>query len=231
MVEKVEIGNATLYLGDCREIVPTLGPDFVVASDPPYGVGYQWHGGGSRHGSGRAGKNTRNAHGGDRSQAIIGDDEDFDPAPLLRWPCLLFGADHFHTRLPAAGRWLSWDKRRNVCPPRSQSDMELIWCSEPGPRRICYHLWDGMVRDSELNIAKEHPTQKPVAVMQWCLGFLPDGQPVLDPYMGSGTTGVASVRLGRKFVGIEKDPGFFAVACRRVEEAQRQGDLFVAAGP
>jgi DNA modification methylase len=73
---------------------------------------------------------------------------------------------------------------------------------------------------------REHPTQKPLGVMQWCLGFLPDAVTILDPFMGSGTTGVAAIQLGRKFIGIELDPDYFDIACKRIEEAWKQPRLF-----
>ena len=75
---------------------------------------------------------------------------------------------------------------------------------------------------------RKHPTQKPVAVIKWCLSFLPDAKTILDPFMGSGTTGVACVKTGRKFIGIELDPDYFDVACKRVREAYAQPDFFVA---
>ena len=73
-----------------------------------------------------------------------------------------------------------------------------------------------------------HPTQKPLALMEWCLGFLPDAKTILDPFMGSGTTLVACQRMGRQGTGIEIDPDYFDIACRRVDEAARQPDLFIA---
>ena len=85
-----------------------------------------------------------------------------------------------------------------------------------------------MLRDSERGIPRVHPTQKPVAVMEWCLGFLPREATVLDGFMGSGTTLVACAKLGRKGIGIEIDPDYFEIACKRVEEAYRQPDLFIA---
>ena len=75
---------------------------------------------------------------------------------------------------------------------------------------------------------KQHPTQKPVALMRWCLEFLPDAETILDPFMGSGTTLVACAKMGRKGIGIELDPDYFDIACKRVEEAYAQPDLFVA---
>ena len=89
-------------------------------------------------------------------------------------------------------------------------------------------LWNGCMR-MERHIPREHPTQKPVGVMEWAIGHLPDkAKTILDPFMGSGTTLVACQRLGRQGVGIELDPGYFAIACKRVDEATRQPDLFIA---
>lgn len=89
-------------------------------------------------------------------------------------------------------------------------------------------MWKGICKASEKG-GKErwHPTQKPIALMEWCIGFLPDAQTILDPFMGSGTTGVAAVQMGRDFIGIEREPKYFDIACKRIEDAQRQGDLFI----
>jgi site-specific DNA-methyltransferase (adenine-specific) len=84
-------------------------------------------------------------------------------------------------------------------------------------------MWDGICQDEKKG-ARYHPTEKPEAVMRWCLGFT-KGQTVLDPYMGSGSTGVACMQLGRKFVGVEIEPKYFDVACERIDNAQRQGRL------
>jgi DNA modification methylase len=73
----------------------------------------------------------------------------------------------------------------------------------------------------------EHPTQKPVTVMKWCLGFFPDAQTILDPFMGAGTTGVAAVNLGRKFIGIELDQKYFDISCRRISDALDRPDFFI----
>jgi site-specific DNA-methyltransferase (adenine-specific)/modification methylase len=83
---------------------------------------------------------------------------------------------------------------------------------------------------SNAAIANErvHPTQKPVSLMEWCLGFVPKAETILDPFMGSGTTGVAAVQMGRKFIGIEREPKYFDIACKRIEDAQKQGDLFIS---
>ena len=77
-----------------------------------------------------------------------------------------------------------------------------------------------------LQDGKEHPTQKPVEVMRWCLSHVPDAKVICDPFMGSGTTGVACARDGRRFIGIEREPKYFEIACKRIEEAYRQPDMF-----
>lgn len=111
----------------------------------------------------------------------------------------------------------------------SFSDVEFAWRNGRGKDRIFSHLWKGICQASEKGgDRREHPTQKPVALMQWCIGDLPDdANLIVDPFMGSGTTGVAAVQMGRDFIGIELDERYFEIACRRIEEAQRQGDLFI----
>ena len=104
----------------------------------------------------------------------------------------------------------------------------MAWTNLPKAVRRLQLLWNGCMR-VERHIAREHPTQKPVALMEWCIKHLPDtAQTILDPFMGSGTTGVACVNLGRKFIGIELDPGYFDIACKRITDAHRQADMFVA---
>jgi site-specific DNA-methyltransferase (adenine-specific)/modification methylase len=111
-------------------------------------------------------------------------------------------------------------------PTNDFADCELAWTNlQRAVRRIRF-LWNGMIR-AEKDIEREHPTQKPIEVMRWCLGFIPDARTILDPFMGSGTTGVAAIKLGRKFIGIEIEPKYFDIACRRIEEAARQPDLFI----
>lgn len=105
----------------------------------------------------------------------------------------------------------------------------MAWTNILGSTRFVDHLWHGFKRASQNGEKVNHPTEKPVEVMKWCIGFLPDAQTILDPFMGSGTTGVAAVQLGRDFIGIEREPKYFDIACRRIEQAQRQGDLFIAA--
>ena len=220
------IGAATLYLGDCREILPTLGKVDAVVTDPPYGIAYRSQRGADR----RPLKGIRTI--GHEWQPIAGDDAPFDPSPLLRFPkIVLFGANHYSERLPSSSSWIIWDKRDGVLSD-DNADCEMAWTNLRGVARIHRQLWKGICRAGEENIAiagsKVHPNQKPIGLMKFCIQRCGDDvQSVLDPFMGSGTTGVAAVKLGRKFIGIEIEPKYFDIACRRIEEADRQKDLFI----
>lgn len=210
---KEVIGNATLYLGDCLSILPTLPKVDAVITDPPYGIAYNPVGG---NGVAKRGNLAR----------VIGDDRPFDPAPLLTYEhCILWGANHYADKLPASAKWLIWDKRQPGV-VLNFADCEMAWCKGGGLARVIRHVWQGMIRDSEMGVLRQHPTQKPVAVMTWCLGQYPDAALILDPYMGSGTTGVACMNLGRKFIGVEIEPKYFDIACERIENAQRQARMF-----
>lgn len=224
------IGDCRLILGDCREILPTLGQVTAVVADPPYGMDYA-----SGHNSGRKGAGAAMARKDGNFAPINGDKVPFDPGFLLalQVPTILWGANYFNDRLPSQRRWLIWDKLAGKTPLPSGSDIEIAWCSEPGPDRIFTHLWRGIMRAGEENIvhaAKQHPNQKPLALMGWCLSFVPAGL-TLDPFMGSGSTGVACARLGRPFIGIDNDPVHFETACRRIEEAYKQPRLFAEPAP
>jgi site-specific DNA-methyltransferase (adenine-specific)/modification methylase len=208
------IGDAVLIEGNCLEVLPTLGRVDAVVTDPPYGIGYvKGSGGGGKH-------SVRNI------APIEGDDSPFDPAIWLEaQEVILWGGNHFAARLPH-GRWLAWDKLDGMPEFDSFSDVEFAWVKGRGKDRIFHHLWKGICKASEKG-GKErwHPTQKPVALMRWCIEQTKSSL-ILDPYMGSGTTGVAALQLGRKFIGIELDPGYFDIACKRIEEAWKQPRLF-----
>lgn len=224
MSAPVTIGKATLYLADCREILPALSGADAVVTDGPYGMSYR-----SNHNSGRRGAGAKMKRKDGDFEPIEGDQSPFDPRPWLAYPeTILWGANHFCSELPRGNAWLVWDKLAGKTPLPSGSDIELAWTSWRGPSRIFEHLWRGIMRAGEENIvhaAKAHPNQKPVALMRWCVGMT-KGRHILDPFMGSGSTGVACARLGRAFTGVEKDPGYFEIACQRIEEAQRQSDMF-----
>jgi site-specific DNA-methyltransferase (adenine-specific) len=228
VIEPVIIGRATLYCGDARDIVPTLEPVAAVVTDPPYGMDYK-----SGHNSSRKGRGAALVRKSGNFEPIEGDKEPFDPLFLLalKVPTVIWGANYFCDKLQRGNRWLIWDKLAGKSTFPSGSDVEMAWTSERGPDKLYSHLWRGQMRAGEENIvhsAKLHPNQKPAALMAWCLTFVPGGA-VLDPFMGSGTTGVAAMRAGRPFIGIEKDAAYFAIARKRIEDAQRQGDFFVEA--
>jgi site-specific DNA-methyltransferase (adenine-specific) len=210
-VRRVEIGPHVLYQGDCREILPALGKIDAVVTDPPYGIKWKTPVSPKRPKSG---------------WTVVNDDKPFDPKPWLLWPCIMWGANHFAYGLPAAAGWLIWDKRHNM-PSNDQSDCELAFCNVGGSARIFRKTWNGggslLAENGPARAI--HPTQKPVALMQWCLGFLPTARIILDPFMGSGTTGVACVRDGRSFIGIELDPGYFDIACERIRKEMAQPRL------
>jgi site-specific DNA-methyltransferase (adenine-specific) len=206
------IGDATLYCSDCLEILPTLGRVDAVVTDPPYGIGRDGH----------AKSKKANGQNWYKEYEFKGWDDCPPSADLLTAlrsaskDQIFWGGNYFD--LPASRGWLVWYKGQQGL---SMSDAELAWTSLDMPLRLTdvhrTHLWQEK---------PEHPTQKPLRVMRWCLGFVPDARTILDPFMGSGTTGVAALQLGRKFIGIEIDPGYFDIACRRIEEAWKQPCLF-----
>lgn len=206
------IGRATLYLGDCREILPTLGKVDAVITDPPYGIGWK----------------PRVNH---QNQPWV-DEIDFDiRAILVGRHNLVWGGQYFADKLPVSEGWLTWCKRPTDCDfsndNRSYATTEIAW-RDWGKARFIMHVWDGGMRAGRPeNRTFCHPSQKPVEVMAWCLAQLPeDVSTVMDPFMGSGTTGVAAVERQLAFIGIEREPSYFDVACKRIEQAQRQGSLF-----
>jgi DNA modification methylase len=210
------IGDATLILGDCREALPTLGRFDAVVTDPPYGIGEA------------AGKNVSRGllaapkDYGDESW----DDEPIDAALLRevraagRWS-VIFGGNYYDC--PPASCWLVWDKLNG---DSDFADCELAWTNLPKAVRRIRYLWNGCMRANG-ETRGDHPTQKPIGVMRWVLQQLPAGtKTILDPFMGSGTTGVATVLQGLTFTGVEREERYFDAACRRVEEAYRQPTIF-----
>lgn len=221
------IGNARLILGDCREVLPTLPKVDACITDPPYGMGYR-----SGHNSGRSGDGAAMIRRDGNFKPIKGDNRPFDPKHLLAVdaPLILWGANYYADQLQASGCWLVWDKLAGKTPVPSGADVELAWTrGVRSPSRMFTHLWRGIMRAGEENVTnggKLHPNQKPVALMDWCLGFVPDARTILDPYMGSSSLGLACLRRGLDYIGIDNDPEHFATACRRIEDAQRQQRMF-----
>jgi site-specific DNA-methyltransferase (adenine-specific)/modification methylase len=210
---KVEIGSATLYMGDCMDILPTLPKVDAVITDPPYGINIASKG--TVGGNGKAvatdyGENTWDSAIPSPEVMLMIDD-------AAKWRAY-FGGNYFP--LPPSSCWLVWDKMNTG----NFADCELCWTNWPGAVRRLQWRWNGMIRQG--NEERYHPTQKPLEVMKWVIELCPKAETILDPFMGSGTTGVAAIQLGRKFIGIEREPKYFDIACKRIEQAVAQGQLF-----
>jgi len=210
-VEK--IGDATLYFGDCMDILPTLPKVDAVITDPPYGI--------NKDGQ----KRTTGGNGGRKAHEFLGWDGErpadyvFEMLLAAAHTHIIWGGNYFADLLPPTMKWLVWDKGQRI----NQSDGELAWTSMQSALRICT-----MNRVELLKDGTDHPTQKPVRLMSWCLDLIPSAKSVIDPYMGSGTTGVACMQQRRQFIGIEREPKYFDIACRRIEQAYKQRPLFEA---
>ena len=214
--------RVTLYHGDCLAILPTLGAGSVdaVVTDPPYGMKYVGHSGGGR--TCHSGKKFNRTS--DHIKAtILGDDKPFDPLPWLLWPCVFSGANWFYDRLPPGGSLHSWDKRGEY-KRFSFADADIIWCSRRVKSQTFRLVWRGICRHAENNNKIVHPTQKPVALTEWMIGLsgVDSDATILDPFMGSGTTGVACIKTGRRFIGIEIDEKYCEVAAKRIQDAERE---------
>jgi site-specific DNA-methyltransferase (adenine-specific) len=206
-VEK--IGRATLYLADCRDVLPTLGKVDAVVTDPPFGLGDRMKGGtwADKPAFHEMPEWDNEAPSVETLLSIVA---------LGQWS-VMWGGNYFG--LPPSRGWLVWDKA-NAVP--TMADVELAWSNLDRPAK----RFRGLVGRCEYG----HATQKPLDLMKWTIAQIDHCGPVstiLDPFMGSGTTGVAAVQMGRDFIGIEREPAYFDIACRRIEQAQRQGDLFI----
>lgn len=210
---KEVIGDCELYLGDCLEVMPQLGKVDAVVTDPPYGIAAKWTGG--------------SGHGWSVASLATPKRNSWDEKPLGAAECdllrsmadkvIIWGGNYFP--LPPSRCWLVWNK-----PERgfSLAEAELAWTN-----------FDNVVRVIDAprsELGRQHPTQKPVSVMRFSVDRA-NAQTILDPFMGSGTTGVACVQLQRRFIGIELDETYFDIACKRIEEAYKQPSLFPAEKP
>lgn len=217
IIREERIGDCRLIQGDCLEVMPALGRFDALITDPPYGIGEGGDKNRSRGVMASVGDYKSEKWDSETNQAAI----DFARG-LSRWQ-IVFGGNYY--RLPETSCWLVWDKQNGA---NDFADCELAWTNLPKAVRRIYWRWHGMIRKG--SDVRQHPTQKPVGVMSWCIEHLPaDAETILDPFMGSGTTGVACVKLGRKFTGIELDPDYFDIAVERITKAYEQPDLFVEA--
>ena len=222
-MNKVTIGDCTLYLGDCLEVmkeIPDKSVDAVI-TDPPYGIGESKKKIMSRGGMTKfSGGNNKYVPPKDYGEF------DWDESPatseqineILRVGKnqIIFGGNYF--TLPPSPCWIVWDKGQRGL---TMSDCELVYSSLNKPTRIITVHRSRLWREKP-----QHPTQKPLELLtQMIIENTHEGDTILDPFMGSGTTGVACVQTGRNFIGIEIDPTYFAIAERRIKEAQLQPRL------
>ncbi len=210
-MKPVTIGNATLYLGDCLDVLPTLPKVDAVITDPPYGLAERLQGG-------TWGKSYKGAY------------EDWDAfAPqqtlqkflAITQKAIVWGGNYF--TLPSTRCFLVWYKRDSI---KTMADCEMAWTNFDSNARL--FDWTIAATNAE---RVGHPTQKPLALMKWCIEQAGSPQTILDPFMGSGTTGVAAIQLGRSFIGIEREERYFQIACERIEQAVAQGQLFAPEQP
>ena len=208
MVKPVVIGDAHLYLGDCLEILPLLPKVDACITDPPYGIGT---------GKAPVGKDGLVWGVQEWDKATV---PDIVPLLLAAGETVVIWGGNYYP-LPPTRCWLAWDK----CQPDawySTAHFELAWTNlDKNARR-----WRMSQVAAYGKMDKEHPSQKPLELMKWVFDQIPPAQTILDPFMGSGTTGVAAIQLGRSFIGIEREERYFQIACKRIEQAVAQGQLF-----
>jgi len=221
MTEKVTIGSAELWHGDCREILPTLPQFDLVLTDPPYGISADKGAAvGGTDASGRYVRRPKQYEGGWDAERPTA--EEFAAILGSAKAAIIWGGNYFSDLLPQGGRWMFWDKLNSM---PSYSDGEIAWTSLGGVVvKKFTQCNNGLasLRDGE----RCHPTQKPVNLIEWCLSFAPNALTVCDPYMGSGTTGVACAQMDKAFTGIERERKYFDAACERITRAQAQERLF-----
>lgn len=216
----VIIGDATLYLGDCMDVLPLFNAVEALVSDPPYGIAKKMCGGGMT---------TRSIETRRQIKRMM--EWDLEPPNNLvtAWVnasdnAIIWGGNYFD--LPASRKFLVWAKGSTMY-GRTFAECEQAWCSFDGTPRILE-----IPPDTHMGTIAQHPTQKPVRLMNWTIQQLPAAASVVtDPFMGSGTTGIAAMQLGRKFIGIERDEEYFEIACKRIEQAVAQGQLFAPEQP
>jgi DNA modification methylase len=216
-VETIAEG-VTVHLGDCREILPTLGQLDAIVTDPPYGINEN-----SKKVASRGKLATPKDYG----------DFEWDKEPPPAWLIamlrdvsryqVIFGGNYYD--LPPTSCWLVWDKKNGT---NDFADCELAWTNLQKATRRVEWLWNGMIRKG--SDVRKHPTQKPLGVMAWALDQLPDDvRQICDPFMGSGTTGVAAIQKGLQFTGIEREATYFDAACQRLIETVNAPKLFAPA--
>lgn len=222
-----EHAGSTIYHGDCREILPTLPRFDLLLTDPPYGQSYKAPSPRNKKAPGLNGNWVHRERS--TSDSVTGDGEAVDVSwlPSVADNSVIWGAHKLAHQLPP-GSWLVWDKKVGLT-SNDFGDGEAAWTSRDQPLRIFRFLWNGLCIQSDSAEAKRkrgtsealqrlHPTQKPVALMKWCLMFFPTAKTVLDPYCGSGTTLRAAKDAGLTAVGIEREEKYCEIAAKRMAQ-------------
>lgn len=221
---KVQIKDATLYHADCWDVMQVLDRVEVVVTDPPYGID--------------AANNIRKNTQYGKSLCLSGlnyfssdwdkqklDKKYIDKILYISENQIIFGGNYYADWLPASSCWIVWDKDNGT---NNYADCELVYTSFNTAVRKIKFRWHGMLQEDMKNKEPRfHPTQKPIFVMSLIIDkYTKETDLILDPFMGSGSTGIACAKGGRRFIGIEKDEKYFNIACERIESAYRRPGLF-----
>lgn len=196
-----------IYNCDCREILPELEPVDLVLTDPPYGLKENAYRIASRE---KLAKTTD--YGSFEWDSEPASKEEIDLSVVAGKNTIIWGGNYFW--LPPSRGWLVWDKINSG----NFANCELAWTNLKISVRIFHHMWNGMLRQTENKSPRVHPTQKPIALMKWCLSFAKDANTVLDPFMGSGTTLIAAKDLCIKAIGIEIEEKYCEIAAQRLSQ-------------
>lgn len=209
-----------IYHADCRDILPKMLQVDLVLTDPPWGNKTATNAQRFTRESSPWWSNVDNSKVRPH-EPVVGDNAEFDPRPWIQQPAILWGANHYTRHLPHSGGWFIWDKRLGAESLAEKGwplgEAELAWTNVMGATRVFRNLWVGLLRREERG-EFYHPTQKPLALMKWCLDFQPAAQTILDPFMGSGTTLRAAKDLGRFAIGIEIEEKYCEIAKRRMAQ-------------
>lgn len=219
-ITKVQIEDSTLYHADCWDVFDEIGKVDIVITDPPYGIGEN---------------NKQNLSRGCLAKSTDYGFYDWDRQKInkkytdkiisLSKNLIIFGGNYYSDRFFPSSGWIVWDKENRKT---HFADCELIYTSfDKAVRKIKFNwngMWQGDMKNKEKRV---HPTQKPEYVMKWIIAnYTKETDLVLDPFMGSGTTGVACAAGRRKFIGVEKEKRYFDIACERIEWAYRKLSLY-----
>ncbi len=211
----VIIGNATLYLGDCREVLPILPKADLVLTDPPFGMGN------FVQVTGRVMGRGENIGRPVEWNNAAPDSTVFDQIRAVSTHRIIWGANFFNC-FEEDGGAIVWIKNQRM-PNFSKAD--IASCTHYKKTETVTLSW----RNFEVThqAMTDHPCERPVALYEWCLQYIPKwGDTVLDPFMGSGSVAIACMNLGKPFTGIEIEPRYFDMACERIDQAQRQLRMF-----